>query len=307
MDDIVIRPRYPRRSVTGKKRKKYSAEKSSINVLLARQIFVSLLILIIAFAAKHAGSPLAVTVQEKIKYALTANIDIGGVLSSIEKSFSDSWNSKSIDGNTSAATGQVTGQTTVQTSDSVSGQVSDQSQVAGQNKSSSQSQASGQLPGSANTDSNSTGSSAAQADDASVAASGSSGSIVMVTAPLKGKLSSAFGERTDPVTGIAKMHEGIDIEADKGESIVAALGGTVVEAGVSKTYGNYIKIKHQGNLTTVYAHCSSIAVVEGQTVKQGQVIAEVGSTGASIGDHLHFEIWNNGKAVNPLDYVSISD
>lgn len=292
MDDIVIRPRYPRHSVAGKKRKRYSTEKSSINILLARQIFISLIILIIAFAVKNINSPLALTVQDKIKYVLTADSNIGELMASLEKTFSEAWNSKSINGSTSATDGQSTGETSGLTSETSSA-AEDKTQTSGLNNSGTTSSDASVLPDS-------------DAANDSIPASSTDG-ILMVTAPVKGTLSSAFGERTDPVTGTVKMHEGIDIEADKGKSVAAALAGTVMEAGSSKSYGNYIKIKHQGNLVTVYAHCSKINVTKGQTVKQGEIIAEVGSTGLALGDHLHFEVWSNGKAVNPLDYVSIAD
>lgn len=123
--------------------------------------------------------------------------------------------------------------------------------------------------------------------------------------PVDGILSSAFGERTDPMTGIRKHHNGIDLEAKNGSLIAAALDGVVIDTGADRTYGNYIKIRHNDGITTVYAHCSQLAAEKGQNVRQGDIIAKVGDTGASVGTHLHFEIWKEGRALDPLNYISI--
>lgn len=123
--------------------------------------------------------------------------------------------------------------------------------------------------------------------------------------PVNGVLSSPFGKRKDPVTKVLKMHEGIDIDAGNGENILAALDGTVIAAGSSPSYGKYLRIRHWNGLETVYAHCSEINVMQGQKAAKGDVIAKVGNTGVSIGTHLHFEVWKDGKAVDPLEYIKI--
>lgn len=121
--------------------------------------------------------------------------------------------------------------------------------------------------------------------------------------PLRGQLTSRFGMRTHPIYGIRKMHTGIDISASPGTAIKASAGGTVVFAGWWGGYGKVVIIDHGGGISTLYAHCSSIYVNEGQRVAQGEVIAAVGSTGLSTGPHLHFEIRKNGKPVDPLSYL----
>lgn len=124
--------------------------------------------------------------------------------------------------------------------------------------------------------------------------------------PVKnGILSSAFGERIDPFTNEPKNHEGIDIKAQKGEEVKAALTGTVEATGTSSTYGNYVRVAHDGGLLTLYAHCSQILVKKGQEVMQGGTIARVGNTGASVGAHLHFELWKDGIALDPLKYMEV--
>ncbi|MDP4180784.1 MAG: M23 family metallopeptidase [Bacillota bacterium] len=123
--------------------------------------------------------------------------------------------------------------------------------------------------------------------------------------PAIGPLGSGFGERVHPINGSMEMHKGVDIKANSGEPIKAALGGTVLEAGPNSTFGNLVKIDHQNGFITLYAHCSVIIVKKGQSVKKGDTIAKVGSTGSSTGPHLHFEIWKNEKPVNPLDYITL--
>lgn len=122
--------------------------------------------------------------------------------------------------------------------------------------------------------------------------------------PASGRISSAFGDRNSPTEGASTNHKGIDIPAPSGSSIVAAADGKVVISTYSYSAGNYIMIDHGGGLTTVYMHCSQLLVKEGETVKQGQTIAKVGSTGYSTGPHLHFGVRSGGSYVNPSGYVS---
>lgn len=122
--------------------------------------------------------------------------------------------------------------------------------------------------------------------------------------PASGQISSAFGDRSSPTEGASTNHKGIDIPAPSGSSIVAAADGKVVISTYSYSAGNYIMIDHGGGLTTVYMHCSQLLVKEGETVKQGQTIAKVGSTGYSTGPHLHFGVRSGGSYVNPSGYVS---
>lgn len=122
--------------------------------------------------------------------------------------------------------------------------------------------------------------------------------------PASGRISSAFGDRSSPTEGASTNHKGIDIPAPSGSSIVAVADGKVVISTYSYSAGNYIMIDHGGGLTTVYMHCSQLLVKEGETVKQGQTIAKVGSTGYSTGPHLHFGVRSGGSYVNPSGYVS---
>ena len=122
--------------------------------------------------------------------------------------------------------------------------------------------------------------------------------------PASGRITSGFGGRKSPTKGASSNHQGIDISASTGTSIVAAAAGEVVIATYSSSAGNYVMISHGGGVYTVYMHASSLLVSQGQSVKKGQTIAKVGSTGYSTGSHLHFGVRVNGSYVNPTKYVS---
>ena len=123
----------------------------------------------------------------------------------------------------------------------------------------------------------------------------------LMKTPIDGaRLSSGFGPRKHPILGYTRMHKGTDFAAPRGTPIMAAGNGTVEIAGRNGGYGNYIRIRHNGQYKTAYAHLSKFArgVRKGAKVRQGQTIGYVGSTGRSTGPHLHYEVHFNGKQVN---------
>jgi murein DD-endopeptidase MepM/ murein hydrolase activator NlpD len=128
---------------------------------------------------------------------------------------------------------------------------------------------------------------------------------VPVRKPVEGELdeSSGFGVRTDPFLGRPAMHTGIDFRGDSGDPVHATAAGTVVEAGWSGGYGRMVEIDHGSGFSTRYGHLSKINVKVGQSVKIGQVIGEIGSTGRSTGPHLHYETRIDGDAVNPQKFL----
>lgn len=121
--------------------------------------------------------------------------------------------------------------------------------------------------------------------------------------PVQGYISSYFGGRPDPFSGLSARHTGIDIAAPRGTPVHAVAEGMVTFAGVRHGYGNVIEIDHGNGYMTRYAHNSKLVAHPGQRVHIGDVIADAGSTGRSTGSHVHFEVWYKGHVVNPLAYV----
>lgn len=117
-------------------------------------------------------------------------------------------------------------------------------------------------------------------------------------------ITSQFGMRTHPITGIYKLHTGTDIGAPYGAQFIAANDGVVVKAAYNRAYGNMVIIDHGGGISTLYAHGSEILVQEGDTVFQGDPVLKVGSTGYSTGAHAHFEVRVNGEYLDPLEYIT---
>jgi murein DD-endopeptidase MepM/ murein hydrolase activator NlpD len=122
--------------------------------------------------------------------------------------------------------------------------------------------------------------------------------------PIRGKLSSPFGWRNDPFTGVRRYHAAIDLAASTGTTVKASMDGRVATAGYNATYGKFIILSHSNGFQTLYAHLNATSVSQGSYVSQGAKIGEVGSTGYSTGPHLHFAVYKNGKAVNPLDFLN---
>ncbi|WP_110955325.1 murein hydrolase activator EnvC family protein [Anaerosinus massiliensis] len=128
----------------------------------------------------------------------------------------------------------------------------------------------------------------------------STGSMIW---PIDGPITSEYGWRTHPIFGTSKYHSGIDIGGDYGMPVHAADGGVVIYAGWISGYGNAVIIDHGNSVSSLYGHNESLAVSEGQSVSQGQVIAYCGSTGYSTGPHVHFEVRENGSPVSPYNYL----
>lgn len=121
--------------------------------------------------------------------------------------------------------------------------------------------------------------------------------------PAAGWLSSRFGHRTDPFTGTWTMHWGVDISTNMGNPIVATADGIVIKVQYDKYLGNSVTISHGNGFTTVYGHMSKFAVKAGKKVKRGEVIGYIGKTGKAAGPHVHYEVWKDGKKVDPSNYI----
>jgi len=118
------------------------------------------------------------------------------------------------------------------------------------------------------------------------------------------RVSSKYGMRTHPITGVYKLHTGVDISAPTGANFIAVNDGIVIKAGYNSAYGNMIIVDHGGGVSTLYAHGSEILVQVGQIVKRGEAVLKVGSTGYSTGPHAHFEVRLNGIVTDPMPYIT---
>lgn len=123
--------------------------------------------------------------------------------------------------------------------------------------------------------------------------------------PVAGRMTSAFGMRVHPILRFARMHSGIDIGAAWGSPVYATADGVVDWASYRGGYGRYVRVQHGDGLATAYAHMSGIAVGQGAFVRRGQLVGYVGSSGLSTGPHLHYEVYRNGVAVNPMGANSV--
>ncbi|MDR1249271.1 MAG: peptidoglycan DD-metalloendopeptidase family protein [Treponema sp.] len=121
--------------------------------------------------------------------------------------------------------------------------------------------------------------------------------------PIRGVLSSPYGWRNDPISGARRFHAALDMAANTGTTVKAAMDGRVATVGLNSVYGKYIILSHGRGFQTLYAHLNATSVAQGAYVNQGLKIGEVGSTGYSTGPHLHFAVYKNGKPVNPLEYL----
>jgi murein DD-endopeptidase MepM/ murein hydrolase activator NlpD len=119
------------------------------------------------------------------------------------------------------------------------------------------------------------------------------------------RFTSGFGLRNDPFTGALAMHEGIDFSAEVGSTVLAAAPGMVVRSEWDHTFGNVVEIKHAENFLTQYAHLNKRSVAANTLVQGGTTIGEVGNTGRSTGPHLHYEIFQNGRVLNPLKVLPV--
>ena len=130
------------------------------------------------------------------------------------------------------------------------------------------------------------------------------GGIMAWPVPGYTRITSNYGMRTHPITGVYKLHTGVDIGAPMGANFIAVTDGIVVKAEYNSAYGKMVVIDHGGGISTLYAHGSEILVEVGQTVKRGESVLKVGSTGYSTGPHAHFEVRINGVVTNPIEYIT---
>jgi len=128
--------------------------------------------------------------------------------------------------------------------------------------------------------------------------------VFLAGRPIKsGWMSSNFGRRTDPFTGRIAWHAGVDFAGKEGSDIVSVAAGVVTWSGERYGYGLLVEVNHGNGFSTRYAHCKENLVKVGDVVKKGQIVALMGSSGRSTGPHVHFEVYKNGRAVDPSTYI----
>jgi murein DD-endopeptidase MepM/ murein hydrolase activator NlpD len=121
--------------------------------------------------------------------------------------------------------------------------------------------------------------------------------------PTRGRITDRFGMRRDPFTGMRRFHNGVDLAGPVGTPVIASMSGRVAMAGYNPTYGKYLILTHPEGFQTLYGHLSAFRVQKGDTVRQGQRIADMGNSGYSTGAHLHFSIFRRGEPIDPFEYL----
>ncbi len=122
--------------------------------------------------------------------------------------------------------------------------------------------------------------------------------------PVEGIITSACGERENPILHRQELHNGLDIAVAEGTDVVAVKSGTVTEVRTSATYGRVLKYETEDGYAVMYAHLSEVFVKKGEEIRQGQVVAKSGNTGLSTGPHLHYSLWKGEELLDPLDFLS---
>lgn len=249
----------------------------SLKKLIAFQTLVCTLLFIIIFIAKAVNISAANYLTAQIRHVLDHNIEIKSVLSNVKNLAAD-----------------IHGSIVSKTDEGKAAKIDLHSDT---------------VPGSSHTPTLSNSmeefTEAAEPVGKSVLSASSHSAVLPdMIAPVEGTLVTPFGE-INPNTAFAKVHAGIDICVEKQGIVKAALEGEVAETGSSPEYGSYIRIRHDNGLETVYAHGCIPIVDEGDVVNRGDAIAQVGDKNISGGQHLHFEVWKEGEAVNPLEYISV--
>jgi len=121
--------------------------------------------------------------------------------------------------------------------------------------------------------------------------------------PTKGRITDRFGMRRDPFTGMRRFHNGVDLAAAVGTPVMASMSGKVAMLGYNPTYGKYLILTHPEGFQTLYGHLDAFRVQKGESVRQGQRIADMGNSGYSTGSHLHFSIFRKGEPIDPFEYL----
>ncbi len=286
MDEIIERPKYSRPTGTPRRNRR-NTNNDLMSTIVAAKMLIAVVFLSAIALCKAANTPATDAIISKVKEITTVNYDVNKYIMS-----------------TAATLGvklpEVNGKLEKLADGGNSSDGSDIQTSAVINKTNSGdavNPASGTSSSSVSTDSKSVTESDMQVlDGIEIKSVADKYSFIV---PIKGEIISPFGTRTDPLSGNPQFHSGIDIEANMGTSIKAALAGEVTEVGSNPDYGKYVKIKHNDDISTLYGFCSILVAKVGQKVNQGDVIAKVGNSEDEESSNLHFEIWKDNKLIDP--------
>jgi murein DD-endopeptidase MepM/ murein hydrolase activator NlpD len=292
MEDIIVRPKYQRQT-SNNRRKRPEPQSEMLSTVFAAKLLVVVVFLSVFALCKAANNSTTDLLISKVKVITSENFDSNKYISQVT-------NAMGLQFPQDSALSQDVSDKSTGSSD-LNSSVPATAQGNAQNPDVLDSTASGEDNG--NTASVGITGENGQVqilDDAEIKAIANKYAFII---PIKGEIAAPFGTITD-FSGNTQFHSGIDIEANKGTSIKAALAGEITEAGSSPEYGNYIKITHNDGISTVYAHCYLLVAKKGQKVNQGDIIAKVGDTEGLSGADLHFEVWKDNKAADPEKLLS---
>lgn len=288
MDEIVERPKYSRQTGTQRRNRRNTGNEMMSTVFAAKMLIVVVFLSVLALC-KAAHTPTTDAFVSKVKEITTINYDVNKYIVNAATSLGI----KLPEGNgrlEKIADGEQ-GKDEKDGADVQTSSIVDKANTGDVDMASNTNESSVSIGNEIGATSN-----AQVLGDAEIKAIADKYSFIV---PVKGEIISPFGTRTAPLSSNPEFHTGIDIEANMGSSIQAALAGEVVEVGTNQEYNKYVKIKHIDGITTIYGHCSILVIKVGQKVSQGDVVAKVGNSEDDSSSSLHFEVWKNNKLVDP--------
>jgi murein DD-endopeptidase MepM/ murein hydrolase activator NlpD len=290
MEDVVVKPRYPRNTPRSRKKRIRAKDSSGLGETIKIQLLISVLIFVIISCTKIINTPATNFITDKIKWVLSWDMNISdiyeqfnGMITGGDK-LSDASSEGAVKGNVKGnGEGNIIEENIEEnaTGENITEANKEEGNKAGENE-------------------------AGKSKEEDLHENGHVARLEFVL-PVEGPIASYFGEIIDPATNTVSFHSGIDIEGHGILDVRAVEDGEVLEVSESRDYGKYLKIRHAGGIISLYAHCSKIFVKEGAKISKGDIIAEIGNDRLSIGTHLHFEVWKDDKPVDPLEFLEFTE
>lgn len=287
MDDVVIRSRYQRHRVPVKKRKKSYRNSQRFVEKLFIQIAAASIILLIAIALKNTGTPVTENITDRIRVLLSQNINITTIYEQIDSFISRIKPGILAESDTDNDLGSI-----MPIADDLV------------------------LPDSDPIKKNEMNSNVVDAqlvdneinpgfEKKEVMSSEFVNLELPLEPPVEGIVVLKYGWVDDSISALNRFHYGIDLEMEKENSIKSVMDGSVTETGSNPEYANYIIVEHSLGYKTIYAHCDIILVEPGQFVAEGENIGTISAKGLNNVSHLHFEMWKDGNAMDPMEYIKV--